>query len=124
MPRLGWLAGGGYFRRLAHQARELRIPRLQKVPQPNIIVRRDGAAHRCACRKRLAVGGNLWLAAKDAKVSDAIKRIEIAKHRTEYDIDQRKPLAVEIPARSFALTKTRFKPREFLSQSLDLLRER
>src|SRR5262249_7877442 len=48
----------------------------------------------------------------------------IAKHRTEYDVDQRKPLAVEIAARSFALTKTGFKTREFLGQSLGLLRER
>src|SRR5262249_3085214 len=84
----------------------------------------NGAAHRCACCKRLAVGGNLWLAAKDAKVSDAIKRVEITKHRTEYDIDQRKPLAVEIAARSFALIKTGFKTREFLGQSLGLLCER
>jgi hypothetical protein len=47
---------------------------------------------------------------RNDKVSDAIKRVEITKHRTEYDIDQRKPLAVEIAARSFALIKTVSRP--------------
>src|SRR6516165_7575646 len=95
-----------------HQPGDVRLARVQKGPQPRVIVRRNGGTDRRSLRKLFAPSRYFGLARKDTEVADAIEDVEVAEDRTENGVHQREAAAVEIRPGS----ETPFEPSEFIGQ--------
>src|SRR5262249_10837896 len=81
--------------RVGLQLRQPGLAAVDEIAQQRRIIGTDGAAHRWPRRQILAPLRELRLAGQNAEIADLVEDVEIAEHRPEHRIDQRKPFAVE-----------------------------
>src|SRR4029077_17127765 len=88
-------ARGASGRGASYLTRQPGIPPAEKTAKQRRIIGAHGRAHRWPRRKRLAPALKIWLACENSEVGDVIEHIEIAEHRAEHGINQRKVFAVK-----------------------------
>src|SRR5258708_10934932 len=92
------------------------MPPVEEIAKHRWIIGAHSGAHRWPRRERLAPARKLRLAGENSEVGDLVERIEIAQHRTEHSIDQRKT----VPVKPWRGREARLDPRKSLLE-LDCL---